>query len=124
MSTVAKATIGFLIVAIVALAIGLGVVLAHGGDDRGTSAGWGPGMGPYHAIMMGSGGWGDWQDMQEYMRGVLGEDGYQSMLQNMTENGCPWAQSSNGGSNSWPAMGYGMMGRYMGAGATSPGSCR
>lgn len=82
MSRYAIATIAVLVVATVALAVTLGIVLAT--DDDG-SAGNHP-MGDGYAGMMGAMAAMDSDAMLERMREVLGEEGFQAMLEHMQEH--------------------------------------
>lgn len=115
MNSSAKLAIGILAAVALALGIGLTVVLA---TDSSTSY-WSSGNDPYYG-MMGAMGHGDWQGMQRYMRQVLGEEGYQRMLEHMTSEGCDWSTGDDDLDRFMHDMSYGMMYRAFNNGATPP----
>ncbi len=108
MNTTAKVIIGVLGAAVVALAIGLGVALATGGDHNASDDGFTSNSGGYYGMMGGTGGYdnmmgnsggyygmmgaadrGDWQSMQTYMRQVMGDDLFNQMQQQVKDGTCP-----------------------------------
>ncbi len=98
MNTTAKVMIGVLGAAVVTLIIGLGVALATGGHHdasdeammgySGASYGMMGSTGGYYG-MMGAASRGDWQSMQTYMRGVMGDDLFNQMHQQVKDGNCP-----------------------------------
>lgn len=75
MNTTTKVAIGALVAVAVGLGITLGVVLASD-DDNGPN-------GPYYGMMRST----DWSQMQSYMRGVMGDDAYERMHDQMRQQG-------------------------------------
>ena len=126
MNTTAKAVIAVLAIAVVGLGIGLGVALASGDDDNGSSGSyWNAGSGDPYYGMMGAMGQGNWQGMQDCMRQVLGDDGYQRMLDHMRTDGCSWTYGDDDIDGWMHDMMYGMMYRMMNNGAApSPGTTK
>ena len=122
MNTTAKIIIGALAAVVIALSVGLVVVTASDddGDDSGASY-WNVGIGPYNG-MMGAMGQGNWDQMQDYMRQVLGEDGYQQMLEHTETDGCQWSAGNGSIDGFMHDMMYGIMYRGLNNGATpAPG---
>jgi hypothetical protein len=121
MTTSAKILIGGLGIAVAALAIGFGVLLAA--DMKKHDDYWMSGGGPYGAMMRAAGD-GDWQSMQAYMRQVLGDDDYQRMREQMNVGHCWWSSRDANLDDFMHDVGYGMMYRALNNGAAPPASQR
>lgn len=91
MNTTAKAVIGLLATAVIALGITLGVVIASdNGDGDGVTMMDRDGMmngGDSFMGMMTSMGSGDSEQMLRHMRDILGEDGYERMMGHFQDHG-------------------------------------
>ena len=79
MNPAARVTIAVLAFAVVMLAVALVVALHDDDDDDSTLAGM-PGSGPYMGMMQAMGGM-DSDAMLAQMRGALGDDAYEQMMQ-------------------------------------------
>lgn len=113
-----KVIVATLTLAVVGLSIGLGVALANGGDDE-SGMYWRHHSGGYYG-MMNAMGRGDWAGMRDYMRTVLGDEGYQQMSQHMKTDVCGWTAASNDPTGFMHDMSYGMMYRAFNDGASPP----
>lgn len=130
MNTTTRGLIGVLAIGVIALGIGFGVAKAT--DSNGSSQTlaptpsassnyWSSGNGDPYYGMMGAMGQGNWQAMQGYMRQILGDQGYQQMLDHMRADGCDWSYGNGNTDAYWHDMMYGMMYRMYNNGATPSG---
>ena len=82
MTTLAKLVIGGLVAAVAILSVALGVALIDGHDDDHYM---GSGNDSYMGMMQAMGRM-DSEQMLSMMRSILGEEGYQRMVQHMAEH--------------------------------------
>ena len=117
-----KLIIGGLAAAVVALAIGLVVVMASDKNDDSSSYWNQSGSGPYYGMMSAMGN-GNWDQVQAYMRQVLGDEGYQEMLDHMRNDGCDWSSGDPNIDDFMHDMMYGALYRALNNGATPTTNC-